>query len=1209
MSTPNNISNEETLAETSVFGKLFCLSGISLNNFSTSISDSQNQHNYKSITNLNKDSVFDENGNFLKETFKDGRYFKLISSCPDTNNLDNLDYNKLNDCNGNDNCVDSYNEYIGNQSGKRCQFNAGTWFVFAGYSEKSDDINSTRVYENFNNPVYNQEKISISAKSIVHESEIFVKTIYDKVKLDFEILEEDMKIRTFYENYTSQNNFKSKPQGIQEHELFPEIFFDNIKINFHELELNNKNESLTQLLEKVNNNAVDNSLNEVEKSSIGTICTKNAIPVTCNQSTIVLTNNFEEISLTINTEHLGVNLDDSESTTLILNKPPVSPRSKVIIRQKDLIDKPSKSNNYKEKCRKVSDEYIKEVFLKLNKLDLDINLDDSKNRPNVFENEPLTSSRSKIIIRQTDSINHQSDNKTNRFNKSPIKIEKQRKVSDENFHEFFQEANMKEIDFNFPDTDNNLNSQINDTSDSDCSYKNESFGSPRSSVFIKSNKVLDKSFSTDSSGGKFIIKDQSSDKKSMSMSKLIKKSNSVLKKGVSKSLDYSSSEDENTKSLKRSRSFRRSIVIQDEEGEIIKNQSGVFVSINFITPLAQFNKENSKDMNIDTHQRLRSLLLFLENMVVSVATFAEYFETVKQLHSIFSELNGDVHKGYSVKTKDDCSSMLNYLVYSEWPKVILSCIRKLVTSYPNVFTEYECIEKVVYYGGNMPSALRMNRTTPEFAVSVIFDGLLKAAINFTSLHEPSRLSCCEDKLVFFLVADVLPKLKNIIWGKSTARESFLNSTCKLLYNCAQSRNCIPIFINDGCVSILSDIQHATIGIQGAQKPGITILMILSFMVDQSHEVFDEASVIWLLQCLDKSLEDSKHMIHDFNACDLANCFTRIASNEVIRERIVQNSGQEIFHKFLRHSYNYNEQIAAINSLWSIAFNSQAKDIIRGMGKLMNLLLKLKESDNDGLRCAASGVIWECVEKYELNGNKESLPSIDYVVISYEFDAESLALDIKEELQCNGFVVWTKNTEDDISFLEAMGEIQCCSIFIALVSRVYKESPRAFSELELAHTLRKPIVPLLLEKNFCPDGWLSDVMKKTKPIDFSIGSSHSVRFELLVDLIKSNLGHSTLNEKVTTAEENKFERNQDVTKWSNKDVVDWLKENNLIKFTNASKRLLKINGLHLLMFYDLKKQSPDYYYSVLDFRLGLKDILDTLEFTYALDRLLGNERLI
>ena len=65
----------------------------------------------------------------------------------------------------------------------------------------------------------------------------------------------------------------------------------------------------------------------------------------------------------------------------------------------------------------------------------------------------------------------------------------------------------------------------------------------------------------------------------------------------------------------------------------------------------------------------------------------------------------------------------------------------------------------------MPSVLRMNRTTPEFAVSVIFDGLLKVAINFTSLHEPSRLACCEDKLVYFLVAEVLPKLHNIMWGK------------------------------------------------------------------------------------------------------------------------------------------------------------------------------------------------------------------------------------------------------------------------------------------------------------------------------------------------------------------------------------------------------------------------------------------------------------
>lgn len=65
----------------------------------------------------------------------------------------------------------------------------------------------------------------------------------------------------------------------------------------------------------------------------------------------------------------------------------------------------------------------------------------------------------------------------------------------------------------------------------------------------------------------------------------------------------------------------------------------------------------------------------------------------------------------------------------------------------------------------MPSLLRMNRTSSEFAVSVLFDGLLKAAINFTDTHEASREASCEDNLIGYLLEDVVPQLHNVVWGK------------------------------------------------------------------------------------------------------------------------------------------------------------------------------------------------------------------------------------------------------------------------------------------------------------------------------------------------------------------------------------------------------------------------------------------------------------
>ena len=72
---------------------------------------------------------------------------------------------------------------------------------------------------------------------------------------------------------------------------------------------------------------------------------------------------------------------------------------------------------------------------------------------------------------------------------------------------------------------------------------------------------------------------------------------------------------------------------------------------------------------------------------------------------------------------------------------------------------------MIYYSGHMPTSLRMNRTSVEFAVAVIFDSLLKASINFTDVHEASRQACCEDGLIGYLLNDISPQLHNVQYGK------------------------------------------------------------------------------------------------------------------------------------------------------------------------------------------------------------------------------------------------------------------------------------------------------------------------------------------------------------------------------------------------------------------------------------------------------------
>ena len=527
-------------------GKFFWFSGINLAKLSTD----EFQNHYNNKYSIECDQVFNDSDNFLNETFKNGRYFKLTGSFTDNNELDDWDYNNNIDIKG------------GKQNENEYQDTTGTWFVFAGYSQKNsdDDLisrnirNSVTDFENDSQPNIG----SFNKKMFVEEAEPCIKATFDNVTLDLGVLER--------EDQTSvkKNSFEVYSQEVQETEEFAKKLSDNVNIDFNRLDK----------IDKISND---------ENSSIEICHTK-----TNTDNKIFCKNSLE--------------LNEKNATSNIVN-----------------LKKHSTDNN------KVNDENFVEVFLKLNLQELNLNFED-------FENDSKS---------QNDGINS-SDN---------------------------------------------------------IFLKNEPQCSPKSRVIIKSHNKnsFDKSFSVSSSVSKSPITIQSNDKDSSSvksektpltMSRVIRKSSSILKKGVSKSLDYSSSEDEAIQSLKRSRSFRRSIVIQDEEGEAKKKQSGIFVSINFITPSLPFSKESDEVKTSDVHQSLRSVLLFLENMVVSIATFAEYFDAVKQLHTMFWELKGSQEN----KTKNSFSSVLNYLVYSDWPKVVLSCLKKLMMSYPHVFTEYECIE-------------------------------------------------------------------------------------------------------------------------------------------------------------------------------------------------------------------------------------------------------------------------------------------------------------------------------------------------------------------------------------------------------------------------------------------------------------------------------------------------------------------------------------
>ncbi len=106
---------------------------------------------------------------------------------------------------------------------------------------------------------------------------------------------------------------------------------------------------------------------------------------------------------------------------------------------------------------------------------------------------------------------------------------------------------------------------------------------------------------------------------------------------------------------------------------------------------------------------------------------------------------------------------------------------------------------------------------------------------------------------------------------------------------------------------------------------------------------------------------------------------------------------------------------------------------------------------------------ECKNNW-LNNNK-------HIMISYNMHSRSYCEKLKQELEQMGRKCWMDVSDMHGSTLDSMAKaVEEASCIIICMTKAYKESKNCELEAKYIQQLRKPIVPLLLEKNFKPNGW-------------------------------------------------------------------------------------------------------------------------------------------
>ena len=270
--------------------------------------------------------------------------------------------------------------------------------------------------------------------------------------------------------------------------------------------------------------------------------------------------------------------------------------------------------------------------------------------------------------------------------------------------------------------------------------------------------------------------------------------------------------------------------------------------------------------------------------------------------------------------------------------------------------------------------------------------------------------------------------------------------------------------------------------------------------------------------------------------------------------------------------------------------------------------------------------------------KEENLTTKHIMISYNSKSKETCLKIKNKLQENGFQTWIDVENICGSSLESMAKaIEESHCVLMCMTEKYKESANCRLEAEYSVKLNKPIIPLIMEKGYQPDGWLGIILGLKIFIDFTKYEITECfkRLEKEIDNLVKNgkipkpekvknplVNHQEDISKVEAIDSKhiSFENinkpsnmpvkkikkinpcrrfrkifcqnriSPKVSKWSENEVNEWIKENNFHE--EIIRTIYPCNGEYLARLHEMYLNIPEYFYNCINFekRVHVKDLV-------------------
>ncbi|XP_060064487.1 uncharacterized protein LOC132544855 [Ylistrum balloti] len=473
----------------------------------------------------------------------------------------------------------------------------------------------------------------------------------------------------------------------------------------------------------------------------------------------------------------------------------------------------------------------------------------------------------------------------------------------------------------------------------------------------------------------------------------------------------------------------------------------------------------------------------------------------------------------------------------------------------------------------------------------------------------------------------------------------ISSPLSILHNIAMQDQNISRLQSLGFVDLLKPFVNSP-----QEKNRLSAVATLADIVDeQQSEIIraDEDIMKFIKSCLIRAMKDKSRRTIGWSPQELARTVRRIARNDANKRALVEKGIIPPLVK-LAESEDVLEQREAVGAMWTLSFDEEnQKDMIQDNEcKPVDTFIRLQHSPDKEVRKTCNGALWTMRDRLAQSENykdvgqkymspqgspahvalsgKEEFKSEGHIMISYQWGNQNMLKRIRDGLRANGFKVWMDIDDMEGSTLDAMARaVENADVVLVCFSQKYKDSDNCRAEAEYAFQKKKKIIPLKMEQNYKPDGWLGFICGAKLFFDFGGKYSFESRMEGLVKELFSKQNKDVTDgviipETVSVVAGAPVAKDQTVApvysrpppagvshvsmasvdsvkKWNDKDVDKWMAKHSL-----SVQHVKKMTGLEIAFLMLLKMESPDFFYKVITDTLKITNLLTIAQIRFALD---------